>query len=145
MSEPMSAIAAPGISIVIVNYNGGVLLERCLRSILENPPARPFEVIVYDNASRDDSRAIVRRTMPEARLIAGADNLGLCRAFNIGAAAARAPLILSLDSDTEVTPGAIEDMALWLDRHPDLHDPGDQLRSGRHGHQDQQWPDLRGR
>lgn len=106
---------APAISVVIVNYNGGDLLRRCLASLVAHPPARPMEVIVYDNASSDGSRAMVAETFPGVRLIAGAQNLGLCRAFNRGAAAARGAYVLSLDSDTEVTPGAIEDMARWLD------------------------------
>lgn len=113
-----SGAPAPEVSVVIVNYNGGALLARCLWSLRDNPPSRPFEVIVRDNASTDDSRSIVRDVMPGAQLVEGATNVGLCRAFNAAAALARAPLLLSLDSDTEVTPGAVEDMARWLDANP---------------------------
>ena len=44
----------PTVSVVIVNFNAGPLLARCLSS-LEQQRWRDFEVIVVDNASRDDS------------------------------------------------------------------------------------------
>ncbi len=108
----------PAISVVIVNYNGAALLQRCLASLTDHPPVHSSEVIVYDNASTDDSVVMMRASFPQIRVIAGAENLGLCRAFNRGAAAARGDLVLSLDSDTEVTAGAIDDMADWLDANP---------------------------
>lgn len=108
----------PAISIVIVNYNGADLLRRCLASLALHPAARSTEVIVFDNASTDGSVAMMRAEFPGVRVIEGAENLGLCRAFNRGAAEAGGELLLSLDSDTEVTAGAIEDMAAWLDANP---------------------------
>jgi len=113
-----SPTEAPAISVVIVNYNGGALLHRCLVALNEHPPARSMQVIVYDNASTDNSVALTRAAFPQVLVIAGGSNLGLCRAFNRGSAQAGGAYILSLDSDTEVTAGAIEDMAGWLDGNP---------------------------
>lgn len=109
----------PGLSIVIVNYNGGLLLSRCLQSLALHPPKGTHEVIVYDNGSGDDSLAVMARDFPFVTVLAGDQNLGLCRAFNRGVAAARAALILSLDSDTEVEAGAIDDMVGYLAAHPE--------------------------
>lgn len=117
----------PALSIVIVNYNGGALLARCLASLAAHPPSLPHEVIVYDNASTDDSLGILARGFPGVRVIAGDRNLGLCRAFNRGVAAARGGLILSLDSDTEVTAGALDDMANYLAAHPEAGACGSSL------------------
>ncbi|MFN6978939.1 MAG: glycosyltransferase, partial [Gemmobacter sp.] len=99
-------------------YHGGALLRRCLAALAANPPSRPWEVVVYDNASADDSRAMMAAEFPWVQVIEGGENLGLCRAFNRGAAAARGAYVLSLDSDTEVLAGAIDDMAAWLDADP---------------------------
>jgi GT2 family glycosyltransferase len=109
----------PLLSVVIVNYNGGLLLSRCLQSLMRFPPKVTHEVIVYDNASSDDSLAVMARDFPFVTVISGDQNLGLCRAFNRGVAAARGTLILSLDSDTEVEAGAIDDMVDYLAAHPE--------------------------
>jgi len=48
------------LSIIVVNWNGGEMLRRCLSCVAKNPPAASFEVIVVDNASHDDSVAWLR-------------------------------------------------------------------------------------
>jgi GT2 family glycosyltransferase len=108
----------PAVSTIIVNYNGGALLHRCLGALAAHPPARPMEVIVFDNGSTDGSAAMLAAEFPSVRVLGGGGNLGLARGFNRAVAAARGGYVLSLDSDTEVRPGAIEDMARRLDTMP---------------------------
>ena len=96
------------LSIIIVSYNARAHLERCLSSLSASPPAEPHDVIVVDNASSDDSVAATRRGWPGVRVIAQETNTGFARANNAGIRASRGGLILLLNNDTVVPPGAID-------------------------------------
>ena len=59
---------APRLSVVIVTFNAGKLLRACLSSIAAHPPRDSYEVIVYDNASADDTLpATETRVKPTVR------------------------------------------------------------------------------
>lgn len=98
------------LSIIIVNYNGGELLDRCLQSIRENGLDEHFETILVDNASGDGSGERAATRFPELRMVWNRDNVGLSKAFNQGLAIATGAHILSLDNDTRVLPGALRAM-----------------------------------
>lgn len=106
------------LSIIIVNWNSGRLLARCCESIAQAPPTADYEVIVIDNASRDDSlgslRSIDMRLGSRLRIVENVENLGFSRANNQAIALSQAPLLLLLNPDTEVTPGAIDRMIATL-------------------------------
>jgi GT2 family glycosyltransferase len=100
-------------SIVLVNYNSGSLLKDCLSSILENLTA-DFEIIVYDNASTDDSVLKVRSVFPSdlrIRIIEGNVNLGFAKANNLGAQAAKGRYLHFLNPDIIVNNSLSEDYA----------------------------------
>lgn len=73
-------------SAIIVNWNGAEHLRSCLPSLREQS-YEPLEIIVVDNASSDDSRAVAEQH--GARWLPLAQNLGLAPAMNRGAAIAR--------------------------------------------------------
>lgn len=106
---------APRLSIIIVNYNGGVLLERCLESIQESPPDVGFEIILIDNASEDGSGEGLSPRFPEVRVVRNRENVGLSKAFNHGLEIALGDIVLSLDNDTRVLPGALQAMVDAVD------------------------------
>ncbi len=112
-------MASPVLSVIIVNYNGGALLDACLASLAANPASVATEIILVDNASVDGSRERVAAAHADVKVIALAANLGLTRGFNRGVAAAEGRILLSLDSDTEVTAGALDAMLAVLDATPD--------------------------
>lgn len=95
------------LAIIIVNWNGGDFLRRCLDSVAQFPPPVPFEVIVVDNASTDGSREWLQ-SHPDVRLIANTENIGFGRANNKAFAASDAPLLFLLNNDAEVHAGAFE-------------------------------------
>lgn len=111
------------LSIIIVNWNGEKFLPACLRSIVENQPAVPFEIIVADNASSDGSvdwlkreqagRSILKDT--DFSLIESRENLGFGWANNLALEKTRAPYVFFLNPDTIVRPGAIETLLETLD------------------------------
>lgn len=98
----------PEVSIIIVNWNGGDLLRRCVESIIQNPPSVPYEIIVVDNASTDHSVSWVRSCGVNLRLIENRENLGFGKANNQGIANSDAPLLFLLNNDAQVGPGAID-------------------------------------
>ncbi|RIL07160.1 MAG: hypothetical protein DCC71_04085 [Proteobacteria bacterium] len=102
--------AEPRLSILIVNYNGGALLDRCLQSLRDAAPACAVETILVDNASTDGSGERAAHDFPEVRVVRNAENVGLSKAFNQALAQARGEFLLSLDNDTRVQPGALQGM-----------------------------------
>lgn len=115
------------LSIVIVNYNGGALVERCLASINEHPLDGKMEVIVVDNASTDGSGERIAALYPWAALSRLTVNQGLAKAFNQGIAAAGGRYILSLDNDTILLPGALDALLAFMDSHPSVGAAGSRL------------------
>jgi GT2 family glycosyltransferase len=75
-------------------------------------------VYVVDNASGDGSAEMVRAEFPQVRLIVNPLNRGFGQANNQAIAAGDEPLILLLNSDAELTPGALPALVGVLERHP---------------------------
>ncbi len=103
MSEPV-------VSVIVVNYNAGPMLAACLGSVRRSPSVR--QCIVVDNDSSDDSLAELDGGVEVVR---NSENLGFARAVNIGLARARDPLVLLLNPDCIVFPGAVERLVNALD------------------------------
>ncbi|MBC8162836.1 MAG: glycosyltransferase family 2 protein, partial [Roseiflexaceae bacterium] len=106
------------VSVVIVNYNARAMLERTLETLYESQPACSFEVILIDNASDDDSVALVRGRFPQVRLIVNPANVGLVRANNQGMELAQGRYIFQLNNDTIILPHAIDALVDYLEEHP---------------------------
>ena len=111
---------APDFSVIIVSWNVAELLRDCLRSLYDVAAADGLsvEVIVVDNASKDDTAAMVRSAYPAAALVVNPDNRGFARASNQGLAMARGELALALNPDTVVQPGALKELKETFRRHP---------------------------
>lgn len=90
------------LSVVIVNYNVRYFLEHCLRSVERAMRGMQVEVWVVDNASVDDSVAMVRDQFPWVNLIANAGNPGFSVANNQAIRASTGKHILLLNPDTVV-------------------------------------------
>lgn len=94
----------PSLSVLIVAWNSREELRRTLPALL--PELRDGdELIVVDNASPDDSTAVVRELAPSARLVTTGRNLGFAGGCNAGAAAARGDLLVILNPDAAPRPG----------------------------------------
>lgn len=119
------------LAIIIVSHNTRADLDRCLRSLAANPPSASHEVVVVDNASSDGSRKLVRDTWPQVRLIASEQNVGFARANNLGIRATRSELVLLLNSDTVVPPGAIDRLVAELRARADTAAVGPRMVDGK--------------
>ncbi len=106
------------LSVIIPNWNGARYLPTCLDS-LRHQTYPHLEVILVDNASRDESVALVRRDYPQVVLVQLDENLGLTGGINRGVQAARGEIIAPLNNDTEVAPGWAEALVTALLDHPE--------------------------
>ena len=105
------------VDVIIPNYNGVALLTACLDS-LRGQTRRDFRVLVVDDASSDDSLAVLRERYPEVDLLALPSNGGFVRAVNAGIVHSAAPIVVLLNNDTVADPRFIEQLAGALDRYP---------------------------
>ena len=96
-------------SIIILNYNGGELLSKCVESVF-NSSYQNYEVIVVDNGSKDDSHKKCKQKFSEIILIENQENLGFCEGNNVGIRNAKGDFLIILNPDTEVKPNAFEEL-----------------------------------
>lgn len=118
-------MSARAVDIVVVSYNTAPLLRACLASIAAHAPAA--RAIVVDNASGDGSVDLVRSEFPRAVCVPLAENVGFGAANNRGLAEGEAPLVLFLNSDAELTAGALDTLADCLDTRLDAVIAGPRL------------------
>lgn len=69
-------------ALIIVNYNSGKLLHRCLRC-LSQQTVHPARIIVVDNASSDGSSDSIKTAGNDVELLRIARNVGFSRANNL--------------------------------------------------------------
>jgi Glycosyl transferase family 2 len=107
----------PLVSVVIPVYNGRAHLAQTLRSVLAQSHAA-IEIIVVDDASTDDSLALVAEVAPQAQRLQQR-NAGVSAARNRGLASASGRYVCFLDQDDVWHPKQIERQVAWLEAHPD--------------------------
>lgn len=101
------------VSVIIVNYNGKVYLDDCITSLMEQTyPA--IEIIFVDNGSNDDSIDHVKKKFPFVKVIDNKENLGFAKGVNIGINYARGEFIATLNNDTKVVPGWVEELVVAI-------------------------------
>ncbi|MGN2254347.1 glycosyltransferase [Frateuria sp. GZRe12] len=116
----------PLVSVIIPVHGKLDYTVACLRSIARHGAQAPFEVIVVDDASPDDT-AQVLAGIEGVRLLRNPDNLGFIGTCNAGAAAARGAYLLFLNNDTQVTPGWLDRLHACLVEEPDAGIAGSRL------------------
>ena len=104
-------------AIVILNWNGVAMLQRFLPLVLEH--SAEAEVIVADNASTDQSVAMMREHFPQVRLVLLDSNYGFAEGYNLALKQVEADYYLLLNSDVEVGEGWLTPIVDFLDTHPD--------------------------
>ncbi len=104
------------LSIIIVSWNVSSLLKKCLASIYKYTHQINFEVWVVDNASTDDTLAMVRNNFPQVKLIANHKNLGFTKANNQAIRQAQGKYILLLNPDTELIDNSLAKLVAFANR-----------------------------
>jgi len=107
------------ISVIIPTYNRAHCIGRALTSVKQQG-IEGLEVIIGDDASTDDTLAIVKALMPSVRVIKLGFNQGAAAARNAALKLAKGYLIAFLDSDDEWLPGKLEKQIGFLKKHPEI-------------------------
>ncbi|HEX2030360.1 MAG TPA: glycosyltransferase family 2 protein [Actinomycetota bacterium] len=114
----MTELAAADLDVVVVNYNAGAYLVRCLESVFGSAGDVSVAVAVVDNASRDRSARAAAERFPQIHVIENPDNRGLSAALNQGIRATASPFVLLLNPDAEITGGTLERLLKVARDHP---------------------------
>ncbi|MXV50493.1 glycosyltransferase [Pedobacter sp. HMF7647] len=97
----------PKVAVVILNWNGKLLLEKYLSSVY-NSTYQNLEIYVGDNASTDDSLEFVKENFPGIKILVNDKNYGYAGGYNHILEHIESDYFVLLNSDVEVTPGWIE-------------------------------------
>jgi glycosyltransferase involved in cell wall biosynthesis len=106
VDAPPSAHKALQISIVVCTFNGASRIQKCLAAVERQSIRRAIQLIVVDDGSTDNSGDLAAPYADD--LIRHASNRGLAAARNTGIAAAKAPIVATLDDDCEPEPAWAE-------------------------------------
>ena len=101
------------IAVVILNYNGAAMLEKFLPVVLSCSPEAA--VVVADNASTDNSVALVQEKFPSLQLVCLDRNYGFADGYNKALEQVDAEYYILLNSDVEVTPGWITPLLAFME------------------------------
>lgn len=115
------------ISVVIVSWNVCPLLRQCLASLQAAWERLSLDVWVVDNASTDDSVAMVGAEYPWVKVVTNRENRGFAAANNQALRLSEGRYVLLLNADAALNDGALEAMCGYLDRHPNVGVVGPQL------------------
>src|SRR6266540_504849 len=117
------------LDVVVVTYNSRSEIERCLDAILAQTPP-DGQVVVVDNASDDGTPALVAQRYPQVRLIANDRNAGFGAGNNQAIRTTRGDLVILVNPDCEVQPGALAALVQFMAAHPRAAVAGGRLRYG---------------
>jgi GT2 family glycosyltransferase len=107
------------LTIIITCYNTRDLVADCLKSIYENAPSEPYEIILVDDGSGDKTSEMVRSAFSEVRLLRSEVNRHYAYSNNWALDQALGRYVLLLNNDTLVLPRALDDMIKFLREHPE--------------------------
>jgi glycosyltransferase involved in cell wall biosynthesis len=113
----MNSPNSPLVSIIMVVRNGERYIGAAIKSVVQQY-YEPFEIIVVDGQSNDNTAAIVKSTHGIRYLYQ--DDLGLANARNMGIEASRGALIAFLDHDDVWGPGKLKAAVNYLREYPDI-------------------------
>jgi GT2 family glycosyltransferase len=100
--RPKMNSAGPRVTVIILNWNGKRHLEPCLASVLAQDPGERFDILLWDNASRDGSLDLVRARFPTVRTFQAKENLGFAKAMNRAVGMVQTEFIVFLNNDVRV-------------------------------------------
>lgn len=105
----------PQLSIIILSYNTKELIRKCLTSVYSTIKSTSFEVIVVDNASSDQSVAMIKTDFKKVHLIESKENLGFGNGINLGVKSATGKYVLFLNSDAELQADVFDQMISFME------------------------------
>jgi len=97
------------VSVIVVTYNSEKYLFKCISSILDSDYTQ-LEVILVDNASKDDSLKTIDKFQKDIQIIKNKKNLGFAGGNNLGIKKSLGDIIVLINPDAYVTKNAITEL-----------------------------------
>jgi GT2 family glycosyltransferase len=123
--------SAPSVSVIIVSYESGPTLERCLAGLAAQT-FRDFEVILVDNASTDGAPQAAVAADPSIRFLEPHANLGFAAGNNLAVKSARGRWLALLNPDAYPEPGWLAALIDGAARHPTIENFASLQMSAEH-------------
>jgi GT2 family glycosyltransferase len=108
---------AAGVTILLVNWNGEKYLKKFLPPLMQTFYT-PFDVLLVDNNSQDNSLAFVKANYPEIRVIKSDVNLGFAAGNNFALPHVNNPYLVLLNTDVCVTPDWLSPLVAAAEANP---------------------------
>jgi GT2 family glycosyltransferase len=118
----------PDLTIVFINYNSAMLLDRALSSLRGAEPTLDIETLVVDNGSRDRAELVEVCRRQRARLVLLGWNAGYGAAFNRGYRYASGRYVAVANPDLVFSTPTATGLVRFLDEHPEAGAVSPQLR-----------------
>ena len=109
MGRDSSPITRPRVSVIVLNYNGASLIEKCLTSIFTQSYTHN-EIILVDNNSSDGSADAALRSFPDLKVIRNSQNLGFAEGNNVGIRKSQGDLVLLVNNDVVLDREAVSQL-----------------------------------
>jgi N-acetylglucosaminyl-diphospho-decaprenol L-rhamnosyltransferase len=106
------------VTAIIVSYNTEWLLRDAISRLLAAAKEVSVKIVVVDNASQDNSAALIRREWPGCHLIVNETNVGFGRANNQALGLIEGRYVLLLNPDAFVSPDTIRKTVAYMEAHP---------------------------
>lgn len=119
---PSAPESRPRVSVVVPCYDYGRFLPQTVGSLVRQEGV-DVEVIIVDDASTDDSLAVARELAdqhPGVHVVANERNAGQVESFNRGWQSSTGELVVRLDADDMLPPGALARAAAVFEQHPEV-------------------------
>jgi riboflavin kinase/FMN adenylyltransferase len=107
------------VSIAVLNWNGKIHLQEYLSSLSDSSES-PFDTIVIDNGSTDDSISYLRANHPEVQIIELAENVGFAGGYNKGIEQINTPYVALVNSDVRGAKNWLTPLINCLDHKPNI-------------------------
>jgi GT2 family glycosyltransferase len=120
------------LAVSIVTFRSGQVIGQCLKKLFE-ATSRPIQIVVFDNASDDDTLAQLRPFGNAVRVIPHRSNVGFGCAHNRVLAQVSSEYFLLLNPDVELPPGGLDRLVGHLEENPGCGAVAPLLANGPHG------------
>ena len=117
------------LSVVIVNYRSGELLNACLEALFRDIDLKDIEVFVVNNDRAADLSSVQTLRKPGVQTIQNGENVGFGAAANIGFKQSKGEFLLLLNPDVVVRPGAVKLLLEAMQSRPEVGIALPQLRN----------------
>jgi len=108
------------LSIITVTWNSEKKITEQIRSAIDACQGIMYEQIVIDNASTDQTVALIKKNLPNVRLIENKENAGFGAANNQGVKISRGEFVLFLNPDMRLESGSLLKILQWMREKKDV-------------------------